>query len=80
MSNEDSKRYALLITIRRRPSLPRKEKIGKICYFAMFSEKLIQVAISLLHGYVMLVYFDAKNFNYDMVIMKKKLSMMRQDV
>lgn len=45
MSSNDNELYALLTTIRRRPSLQWKEKIGKTHYFAMHSENLIQVAI-----------------------------------
>lgn len=79
MSCEDNARYALLATIRRRPTLPWKEKTGKTLYFVMRNENLIQATIPLSSTCLMLVYFDANAWNFEQILTKKILPMVAQE-
>ena len=72
LSEQENKRYALLTTIRRRPTLPWQDKLGKTQYFVMRNEKLIRATLPLSSNHLLLVYFDVKdNNNFDRVIMNK---------
>lgn len=79
LSDEENSRYALLTTIRRRPDLPWKQKIGRTYYFAMRNENLIQATIPVSEDHLMLVYFDAKTRSYDAILMKKIMPLIRQN-
>jgi hypothetical protein len=79
LSEEDNERYALLTTMRRRPNLPWREKIGKTQYFLIRSEKLVQVTIPVTPDHLLLVYFDSKpDSNYDKIIIEKILPLVRE--
>jgi hypothetical protein len=79
LSEEDNERYALLTTMRRRPNLPWREKIGKTQYFLIRSEKLVQATIPLTPDHLLLVYFDSKqDSNYDKIIIEKILPLVRE--
>jgi hypothetical protein len=79
LADEENSRYALLTTIRRRPNLPWKEKVGRTYYFALRNENLIQTTIPVSKDHLMLVYFDAKATSYDAIIMKKILPLIGQN-
>jgi hypothetical protein len=80
MSNEDNARYALLTTIRRRPRLPWKNKVGSTHYLAIRSENLIQTTIPLSKEYLMMIYFDSNASNYDTIIMEKILPIIKSRI
>jgi hypothetical protein len=79
LTDEENSRYALLTTIRRRPSLPWKKKVGRTQYFVIRNENLIQATIPVSEDQLMLVYFDAETSTYDTIIMKKILPLLRQN-
>ena len=68
LSLEDTERYALFTTIRRRTNLPWQHKVGKTRYFATRDDNLIRVTIPIDEECLLLAYFDVDVENFDRVI------------
>ena len=75
LTEQENERYALITTMRRRPNLPWREKVGQVYYFALRTEKFVQTTIPISDNYLLLVYFESDS-KFDKIIVDKLVPML----